>query len=141
MKKIGPVVVAVLFGCTCAFFLFNKVEKVTEVRTSGNAVAIQIGVFKNSDNAEKMSEAYGGVVFKDNDLYRVYYSILNKDDNIDFMTSYLSKKGINYYLKSIMVSPEALDSSKKYEALMSETNDESKLTINEELLNFYKEVV
>lgn len=140
-KKLYPVFLAVLIGCGFAFFLFSKVESKTINKKSTNAVAIQIGVFKDSENATKMQKNLGGVVFEDEGIFRVYYSVLNKDENIEFMTNYLSKKGINYYLKQINLNNELLDKFYEYETLMMKTNEESKLSINEELLNIYKEVV
>lgn len=141
MKKLFPVVAAVVIGCSIAFFIFGKVEANTLDSEKGNAVAVQIGVFKTFENASKMRDTYGGVVLEDDGLYRVYYSILNKDENIDFITSYLTKKGINYYLKSLNLDNKVLDDSYEYETLMTKTNEESKLSINEKLLNMYKEVV
>ena len=91
MKKLKPVFLAVIVGCTCALVLFKTVERQTiKDVDKHNAIAVQIGVFKDADNANKMMDNYGGLVFKDNDLYRVYYSILNNDENIDFITGYLS---------------------------------------------------
>ncbi len=141
MKKIRPTLLAVLVGCSCAFYLFKNVEKKTLVETRYNAVAVQIGVFKDADNAQKMSNTYGGLVFEDDDLYRVYYSILNKDENIDFITNYLSEKGINYYLRDLRLNKDTLADGQEIEAMMTKTKGESKLAINEELLNMYKEVV
>lgn len=141
MKKIYPVLMAVIIGCTCAFFLFKEIEKNTVNASNGNAVAIQIGVFKDSENATKMKETHGGIVYEDDGLYRVYYSILNKDENIEFITNYLDTKGLNYYLKSINLNNDILDKSLEYETLMSKTNKESKLSINEKLLDIYKEVI
>lgn len=141
MKKLKPVLLAVLVGCGCAFYLFKNVESKTIVPNKYNAVAIQIGVFKDADNAEAMSKTHGGMVFKDDDLYRVYYSILNKDENIEFMTNYLTTKGINYYLKDVHVDDDTLSNSREYEIMMTKTNDDSKLAINKELLNMYKEVI
>lgn len=141
MKRLKPILLAVLVGCGCAFYLFKNVESKTFVENRYNAVAIQIGVFKDPDNAEAMSKTHGGVVFRDDDLYRVYYSILNKDENIDFMTRYLTDKGINYYLKNIKVDEKTLSNGREYELLMVKTNDDSKLAINEELLNMYREVI
>ncbi len=140
MKKIKPVLLAVFVGCTCAFYLFKNVESKTAA-PKYNAVAIQIGVFKDPENAHALSETHGGLVFQDDDLYRVYYSILNIDENIDFMTEHLDSLGINYYLKDLMVSDEALANSKEYELMMEKTKGEAKLAINEEILNMYKEVV
>ena len=141
MKKIRPTLLAVLVGCSCAFYLFKNVEKKTLVETRYNAVAVQIGVFKDADNAQKMSNTYGGLVFEDDDLYRVYYSILNKDENIDFITNYLSEKGINFYLRDLRLNEDTLADGQEIEAMMTKTKGESKLAINEELLNMYKEVV
>lgn len=133
---------AILIGICSAFYLFSEVkpEKPKDIE-SGNAIAVQIGVFKTEANAEKMKNTYGGMVFKDNELYRVYYSILNKDENIEFITNYLKEKGINYFLKSINVRDELLDTSEEIELLMSKTKKEAKLKVNDKLLNIYKEVV
>lgn len=136
-----PILLAVIVGCTCAFYLFKNVESKTIIEPKYNAVAIQIGVFKDAENAETMSKTYGGAVFETDDLYRVYYSILNKDENIEFMTEYLTDKGINYFLKDIRIDDETLDEMREYEMMMTKTNGESKLAINEELLNKYKEVI
>ena len=71
----------------------------------------------------------------------MYYSILSKDDNIEFVTNYLRNEGINYYLKKITIDEEALDESEEYEKLMSSTSEKSKMTINNELLKMYEGVI
>lgn len=141
MKRLVPVFLAVITGCFCAFFLFKEVEGRTEDDKSYNAVAIQIGVYKTREKALEMKSTYGGEVVQDDDIYRLYYSILNRDENIDFMTEYLSKKGISYYLKSISLKDELVEELREYEKLMIKTNEEAKLAINEEILSRYKEVV
>jgi len=141
MKKILPVVLAVITGCTCAFILFKKVEKETILETPENAVAIQIGVFTKKENAIAMSENYGGLVLEDEGVYRVYYSVLSKSDNIDFITNYLKNNGINYYIKKITLSDETLDKLSEYEELMEKTKDTAKITVNKELLKIYEEVI
>lgn len=141
MKKLYPIFLAIIIGCGLAFFIFRKIEKNTFESEEGNAVAVQIGVFKTLENANKMKENYGGVVFEDEGLYRVYYSILNRDENIEFIKDYLNKKGINYYLKDLNLNNDVIKESDEYETLMTKTNEESKLSINEKLLNIYKEVV
>ena len=141
MKKLRPVILAVIIGCTCAYFLFNEVENSTIREVNGNAVAIQIGVFTKEENALNMQKTYGGIITNDDGLYRVYYSILSKDDNIEFVTNYLRNEGINYYLKKITIDEEALDESEEYEKLMSSTSEKSKMTINDELLKMYEGVI
>ena len=66
---------------------------------------------------------------------------MNKDENIDFITNYLSEKGINYYLRDLRLNEDTLAYGQEIEAMMTKTKGESKLAINEELLNMYKEVV
>ncbi len=141
MKKLRPIILAVFVGSICALFLFKEVEKRTVQNSPGNVVAIQIGVFKDSSNAEAMSDLHGGKVFKDGDVYRVYYSILNNDDNIEFITDYLNRNGVNYYLKNLSVDRDRLKGSQKIEEKMRKEKEIDKLSINKELLDYYKEVV
>lgn len=141
MKKLRPVFLAVLIGCTCAFVLFREVEEMTLTKVEGNAVAVQIGVFTKEENALNMSHTYGGIVTNDGGIYRVYYSVLSKDDNIEFITNYLDQNGINYYLKKITLEDDVLNMGAEYEVLMQSTNDESKMAINKELLKMYEDVI
>lgn len=141
IEKLKPVFLAVFVGCISAVALFKTVEKETLSVPSGNVVAIQLGVFKDEGSANKMKDSYGGEVFEDDGIYRVYYSILNDDANIDFVTDYLQSKDINYYLKSMKVSETTLKKSLKMEKVMLTISDDAKWSINKELLNMYKEVI
>lgn len=141
MKKIKPVFLAVLIGSVCAFMLFKEFKEEIKPVPSGNVVAIQIGVFTKSENAEAMKKNYGGIVSKDGDLYRVYYAVLSEDANIDFVTKYLQNQGINYYLKNITLENDILKRCEEYEVLMQKTNEETKLAINKEILKLYGDVV
>ncbi len=141
MKKIKPVFLAVLVGCSCAFVLFTEFEERTEVAIAGNAVAVQIGVFTKEENAFKMSDAYGGIVQNDGGIYRVYYSVLSKDENIEFITNYLDSNGVNYYLKKITLDDDILSEAIKYEEMMQKTSEDAKIAINKELLEMYEDVI
>lgn len=141
MKKLRSVFFAVLTGCLCAFFLFKEIEINSLTKETSNAVAIQIGVFKDQDKANRLQKLKGGVVIHDEDLYRVYYSILHRDENIDYITSYLRENDVNYYLKSVLLDKETLDKGLVYELEMAKEKDKDKLTINAELITMYKEVI
>lgn len=142
MENKKPIFFAVLVGCACALFMFKTVFAIDKESPNGNAVAIQIGVFTKKENAVNLKDSFGGVVLEDGGVYRVYYSILNNDENIEYMTNYLDKQGINYYLKSITVSDDLLYKSEGYESLMSQTTkSEAKLTINDEILKMYGDVI
>lgn len=138
MKKIYPVLLACLFGCFCAFILFKEVEEHSLLEKNGNVVAIQLGVFTDESSAEELTSRVGGRVFKDSDLYRVYYSILNKDENIDFITDTLNKEGVSYYLKPLVVGKKDLEECLKFESVMAEMKDEEKLGVNTKILNIYE---
>ncbi len=141
MKKMTPVVLACLIGCTLAFVIYKRIESDTFNNATNNVVAIQLGVFNDQTKAEALAKSLGGHTFKEGDLYRVYYAILNNDDNIKFMTGYLDKKGISYYLKSLSVDDEALKDSLEFERVMLKTKDASKLDINEQILKIYEGVI
>lgn len=141
MKRLRPVIGAVLVGCFLAFAIFRVVEEHTLEAPKGNAVAIQLGVFKNLEAAEKLKQSHGGEIFETEGVYRVYYSILSTDDNIEFVTKYLQDSGINYYLKPMNITKEALKEGKEYERVMSKSRLDVRMSINEELLSMYKEVV
>lgn len=141
MKKLWPVVIAVLTGCILAFILFKNVEKKTINEVEGNAVAVQIGVFTKEENAISMRDSIGGIILEDEGLYRVYYSVLRNQNNLNFITAYLKNKGISYYLKKIKLSDVAIEELDGIEALMDKTSMDTKIKVNEELLGSIKEVI
>lgn len=140
MKKFFPVILAISVGGICAFLLFRKMETVTSLKLDGNATAIQIGVFTKEDNASSMAIKYGGIVKEDEGLYRVYYSVLSKKKNIDYITKELKEKGINYYLRRITLDKDTLDELEKYENLMEKTDDTVKSDVNLRALKAYQEL-
>lgn len=139
MKKIFPVLLAVVVGGICALFLFKRVESVNSLVLDGNATAVQIGVFTKEENAKAMAIKYGGIVKKDEDLFRVYYSVLSKEKNINYITKLLKEKGINYYLKRITLKESELEKLNKYESLMEKANNEMKSQVNSQMLKAYEE--
>ena len=58
-----------------SFKMFNKDNDVN-VYSSKDAYAIQIGVFEDINNAEKLAGKYGSIIVKDNNKYRVYIAIV-----------------------------------------------------------------
>ena len=139
MKKLKSFVFLAILGAFCAFLVFNK-ENVVSAKTS--SIAIQLGVFKNEVNAQKVKDRLGGEVFNDNGMYRVYFSVLHDKKNIDFICKYLDEKGISYYKRNIDVSENAFLKSDVYEKIMiKKTNDLEKIKTNKELIKFYKEVI
>ena len=140
MKKISPVVIAIIVGSICAIYLYNKEFKGSVNKY--NRVAIQVGAFKSLDSANSLRDNLGGIVIDDDGIYRVYVSILKNSDNINFFKDELDKKNISYYIKDIYLDDNKYLESIKYEELMEKTNNfKLKMKINNELLNYYKETL
>ncbi|HBA37372.1 MAG TPA: hypothetical protein DCY94_01485 [Firmicutes bacterium] len=141
IKSFKPVLLAVSIGCASAFVIFRSVEQTTIVAAPGNAVAIQLGVFKDENTALAMQEKCGGEVFNTDGVYRLYFAILSSDDNIDFVKSYLKEQGISYYLKTLSIDGKKLKEGIEYESVMKKSSKSARLSLNKELLNMYKEVI
>lgn len=140
MKKFRPIVLAILVGISCAYFLFNDIEGRTY--DSGNIKALQIGVFKRKDSALNMAKNYGGIVLKDKDVYRVYLAILKNKSNIDFIENYLDDKGISYYIKDMYIDDEYIEKGNVIERVMDESDDYNiKIKTNKEILEYYEGVL
>lgn len=140
-KKLRPIIGAVVVGSIIAFIIFKSIEENTLLKAPTNAIAVQLGVFKTSEAALDMKKQYGGEIFEENGIYRLYYSILSRDDNIEFITNYLKDKNVNYYLKPIDIDEEALLEGQEYEKVMEKSKLDVRMSLNVELLNMYKDVV
>lgn len=140
MKKMYPVLLAVSCGCLLALLFFRGIEKNTLDEVEGNAIAVQIGVFTRRENADAMKNTIGGIVLEDEGVYRVYYSVLRNTNNINYVTNYLNKKGVSYYLKRITLNDNLTKEIDDMEILMNKVSDEDKMNINEKLLGTIKEV-
>lgn len=140
MKRLKPLFLAIISGIVCATALFNNIRGESEEEVVTNAVGVQIGAFTKEENAIKLRDNYGGIVICDNDIYRVYYSILTDEVNLNSITSLLKDSGVNYILKNINLSDDVLDKLEVYESKMSDESD-SIIKINRELLKSIEEVI
>lgn len=141
MKNI-PIAVAFIASIGCTYILLSntKNQDISEYQT--NAVGIQIGVFKNFDNAESLQKRLGGYIIKDDDVYRIYYGILKMDDNITFVTNYLKNQGISYYITELFLGDETLKALNVYEEKVhKEKNDEIKIKTIFDFMKNYEDVI
>ena len=140
MKNI-PIAVAFLASIGCSYILLsNNKQDMNDYQS--NAVGIQIGVFKNLDNAEYLQNRLGGYIIKDNDVYRIYYGILKNYDNISFITNYLKNMGISYYLSDMNLKDDVLNALTTYEEkVYKEKSDETRLQMILDFIKNYEEVI
>ena len=106
MKKVIPYVISLILGTIFGYLVFEKTDfNIKEVFGEYEEVTgFQLGVFNDIEVAKAFKNKYTpSVILKDDDVYRVYYSILKGDDVIAKMEDYLSLKEISFYKKKIIV--------------------------------------
>ena len=100
---------------------------------------LQLGIFKNYDNAfEKKQSVKGSIIYQNNDVYYVLAGVSKEETGLYKIEEYLKKENISYYKKQMIISYDA-DNLEKYNLLLQKTSDvETIKTLNEKVL---KEVV
>ena len=141
MKKLIPYVCSLALGLIFGFLLFQDAKfNIKEVFADNLRVtAFQLGVFNNEKSALDLKKKYdGAIVMQDEDVYRVYYSILTNDKVIAKMEEYLTNKKISYYLKSFVVKDASLIKAiNEYEGTMAEGSETVLVSVNKLITSSY----
>lgn len=146
MKKyIIIFIFAILVGSVFAFVMFKNSNKDIEnvMKENESYTAFQLGVFKEYKNALEKKEDYkNSVIVKEDDYYRVYYSVLKNKASILKMENYLKENNINFYKKNIIVdNNDFINISKNFEKILINTDSEKVfLSTNNKILKEYKNV-
>lgn len=142
MKKILPYLISLFVGGIFGFMLFKDANfDIKEVFANTiEATAFQLGVFNNEESAQLLKDKYqSSIIIKDDDVYRVYYSILTNDKVITKMERYLINNNINYYLKKITITDDNLIKAiSEYEKAMIEGSIDVLISINGLIMSSYK---
>ena len=136
-KTIIVVVLSLTLGGILAYFIFNKsVIKSLNIEDK-TGIAFQIGVYTHYESA--LSEAYNnnGIVIPDNNLYRVYITLLTNKEAIDKISNYYDELGLKYYKKEVIVSNDFIDDISIYEEMITKSNTDTYNTINNDILHTY----
>ena len=130
---------ALVIGGSIAYYIFSRecVDDSGKVRVK----AFQVGVFTNYDNALKVADRNNGIVVNDNDVYRVYVSILSNQEAVEKMKEYYDEIGLHYYLRDIEVDDEFLNSIKNTEDLLIVSDTDTYNIINLNVLSKYEELL
>lgn len=130
---------AFVIGGSIAYFMFSReyADDSGKVRVK----AFQVGVFTNYDNALKVADRNNGIVVNDNDVYRVYVSILSNQEAVEKMKEYYDEIGLHYYLRDIEVDDEFLNSIKNTEDLLIVSDTDTYNIINLNVLSKYEELL
>ena len=140
LKKTLPYVLSVILGIICGYYMFDGEFHLSNILKQSNYIGFQIGVYNDLKAAEKVKNKFdGSILIKDEELYRVYYSILHNDKNIEAMEKYLQKENISYYLKELKINDMSLISElSNIEKLMDEASNSLFLELNKKILSSYK---
>ena len=130
---------AILFGGICAFFVFNNTVKAD--KSYDEFIAFQIGVYSNYDNALRIADRNNGIVVLDNDLYRVFVSVLKEEEAISKMKSYYDGIGLNYYLKEVMILKDFGTDIEVYEEMIEKSSSDTYNTLNKDILKVYENYI
>lgn len=140
MKKLIKLLVIFILGIFSGYYICqNNFLKVFD----RSYKAFQVGVYTSIDAANTYKSKYkDAIVIKDNELYRVYVSILRNDNNIEAMSKYLNKNNIDFYIKDINIENKKLDKElNSYENVMDTNNEVVFLSINKMIIEKYEESI
>ena len=136
-KKILIILIAIAVGAVLALPTLSMASK--ESSKKENMFVLQLGIFKNYDNAfEKKQSVKGSIIYQNKDVYYVLAGVSKEETILYKIEEYLKKENISYYKKQMTISYDA-DNLEKYNLLLQKTSDvETIKTLNEKVL---KEVV
>lgn len=136
-KKILIILMAIAVGAILALPTLSMSLKDSSKKE--NMFVLQLGIFKNYDNAfEKKQSVKGSIIYQNKDVYYVLAGVSKEETGLYKIEEYLKKENISYYKKQMTICYDA-DNLVKYNLLLQKTNDEETIkTLNEKVL---KEVV
>ncbi len=136
-KKILIILMAIAVGAVLALPTLSMASKDSSKKE--NMFVLQLGIFKNYDNAfEKKQSVKGSIIYQNNDVYYVLAGVSKEETGLYKIEEYLKKENISYYKKQMTICYDA-DNLVKYNLLLQKTSDvETIKTLNEKVL---KEVV
>lgn len=123
-KTLLTILGAILVGFGLGLFFFKKFDtNIEALATSVKSIyAVQVGVYKNIDNAKDVANKMEGIVVLDNDYYRVYIDIIKDKEILNLREKYYKNNNINYYLKIINPSKEFITKLDDYEIILKNTS-------------------
>lgn len=145
MKKIMLYVISLIIGTVFGYLVFDRTDfDIKEVFGEYEEVTgFQIGVFNDLGVAREFKGRYNSsVVLEDDDVYRVYYSILKSDDVVSKMEDYLSDKEISFYKKKLVIHDgELIRAINTYEGGILKGSDKVIESVNSLIMASCKEGV
>ena len=140
MKKLIKPLTVFILGIISGYYLCNN----KDYKLFDNSYkAFQVGVYTSIEAANTYKTKYkDAIIIKDNELYRVYVSILKDNNNIECMKNYLMKNNIDYYIKRININDNNLKRKiREYENVMNNENEMVFLELNKLIISECEETL
>ena len=142
MKRFLPYICSLVTGVIFGFFIFQETDfDIREVFADTMTVtAFQLGVFNNEQSALDLKSRHAGsIIMKDEDVYRVYFSLLTNERVIARMSQYLTNQNINYFQRQITVrDSDLIRAINNYERTMVEGSEAVLVSVNKLITSSYK---
>ena len=142
MKKFLPYIYALLIGIIFGFIIFQETNfNIREVFADSMSVTgFQLGVFTNYASALELKNRHeSAIVMREEDVYRVYFSLLTNERVIDRMKAYLDSQNIKYFLRQITIrDPELIRAINNYERTMIEGSDAVLVSVNKLITSSFR---
>ena len=141
MKKFLPYILSLVIGTVFGFILFqNNGSDINRVfKDELKATGFQLGVFNSIDLAKEYQKKFPtSIIMNDDDVYRVYISILTNNKTISKMEEYLNNNKIAFYKKDIVVSDSSLIKAlNNYEKNMLDGSESTFTSLNKLIMESY----
>ncbi len=120
--------VIILFILSMCFFIYiYKSYKYKEPKYE-EVYILQVGAYKNYDNVVKMTKKLDNyLIYEENNLYKIFLGVTLNDNNFKKLESYYNNE-YNVFKKVVKISnSEYISNLKKYDTLITKTNDKELL--------------
>ena len=142
MKRFLPYICALVIGIVFGFLIFQETNfNIREVFADSLTVtAFQLGVFTTEQSAIELKNRHeGAIIMREEDVYRVYFSLLTNDRVIARMENHLQEQNINYFLRQITVRDgDLIRAINNYERTMIEGSEAVLVSVNKLITSSYQ---
>lgn len=129
MKKLFPVVSAIIIGICLAKFMFNQYTyeaKISTVFNNGTKVYfLQQGVYSSYESMQTSLTKFNYYIYSLNeDKYYVYVAITKSQENLEKLKEYYKSLGYSIYVKELNINNnDFLNILEQYDILLNKTTE------------------
>ncbi len=132
---------ALILGIGVAIFINTKFDPTIITKAIDSRVTyLAIGTYNNLEEAQNKSETYeGAIVYDDKGIYKVLIGVYTEEESVLLMSSYFQDKGVNFTKGELKVNSKLINTLKSYEMLIKTSNSSYYESINNSLLQVFRE--